>query len=70
MESTLYILYTKDMEKNEKENGIKLKFSDDTAVTEKRKKLGDTIKGLQSEIKVVEQWFDINGIVINEKKVY
>lgn len=64
---TLFILYTNDMDEFVGKKGL-LKYADDTAVSNKGKKIKQVLRNLQERIKRIEEWLDNNGIVLNEKK--
>lgn len=66
--STMFIIYTNDLGKREDDDGITLKFADDTATSKSGKEVKITIDKLQKKITELDKWFANNGIEINEKK--
>lgn len=65
--STLFILYTNDMDDYVGKKGL-LKYADDTAISNKGKKINQVLSNLRERIKRIEEWLDNNGIVLNKKK--
>lgn len=63
----LYILYTNDLESDLKETDT-LKYADDTVIYKKGERIREVIQVLENELNKAAEWYDNNGLEINERK--